>query len=223
LKRLLTVALVLLGVVIAVAVLLDFFAKAYAEDQIGAAITHRSQNVGHAKANIDSFPFTGKLLLQGRVEHLSIVLSALRGIDVPIDQIDVRIDGLEMDRSTLLGRQHVEIKQVDKVTTSVLVSSSRLQELASQFNVLLGFSEGKVLVAGVPVDVTTEGGELVLRAGPLGTVRVPIPSGDVNLLPCTPDVRVTGVGIVLTCQSQHLPKILVDAIGSIDLKRELTP
>jgi hypothetical protein len=223
LKRLLTIGLVVAGLFVAVVVLLDTFAKAYTEDQIGAAITHRSQTVGRATASIDSFPFTGKLLLQGRVEHLSVVMSDLRGVSFPIDEIDVRVDGLEMVKSTLLGRQHVEIKQVDSVTVSVRVSSSRLQELASPFNVLLGFSDGKVLVAGQPVEVAPEGSELLLRAGPIGTLRVPIPSGDVNLLPCAPDVRVTKVGIVLTCQSPRLPKILIDAIGSIDLKRQLTP
>jgi hypothetical protein len=223
LKRLLTFALLVLGLLAVLAVLLDFFAKAYAEDQIGEAITHRSQNVGRAKASIDSFPFTGKLLLQGRVEHLSVDLSQLRGIDAPIDEITVKIDGLEMERSTMLGRQHVEITHVDRVGVSALVSSVRLQELASQLGVLLGFSDNKMTVAGAPVEVFPDGSELVLRAGPLGTLRMPIPSSDVNVLPCAPSVRVTTDGVVLSCESQHLPKILLDAIGSLDLQRELTP
>jgi hypothetical protein len=223
LKRLVTFGLLVLGLVAALAVLLDFFAKAYTEDQIGEAITHRSQNVGRATASIDSFPFTGKLLLQGRVEHLSIDLSQLRGIGAPIDEIAVKIDGLEMEKSTLVGRQHVEIKHVDRVGVSVLVSSARLQELASQFGVLLGFFDDKMTVAGAPVEVFPDGSELVLRAGPLGTVRMPIPSGDANLLPCAPSARVTKDGVLLSCESQHLPRILVDAIGSLDLKRELAP
>jgi hypothetical protein len=223
LKRLVTFGLLVLGLVAALAVLLDFFAKAYAEDQIGEAITHRSQNVGRATASIDSFPFTGKLLVQGRVEHLSIDLSQLRGIDAPIAEIAVKIDGLEMEKSTLVGRQHVEIKHVDQVAVSVLVSSVRLQELAGQLGVLLGFSDDKMTVAGAPVEVFPDGSMLVLRAGPLGTVRMPIPSGDVNLLPCAPSVRVTKDGVLLSCESQHLPKILVDAIGSLDLQRELAP
>jgi hypothetical protein len=223
LKRLLTFGLLSLGLLAALAVLLDFFAKAYTEDQIAQAVTHRSQNVGHATASIESFPFTGKLLLQGRVEHLSIDLSQLRGIDAPIDEIVVKVDGLEMEKSTLLGRQHVEIKHVDRVAVSALVSSLRLQELANQFGVLLGFSDNKMTVAGLPVEVFADGSDLVLRAGPLGTVRLPIPSGDVYLLPCAPSVRVTKDGVVLSCESQRLPKIVVDAIGSLDLKRELTP
>lgn len=222
-RRLLTFGLLSLGLLAALVVLLDFFAKAYTEDQIAEAITHRSQNVGHAEASIDSFPFTGRLLLQGRVEHLSVDLSQLRGIEAPIDEIVVEVDGLEMEKSTLLGRQHVEITHVDRVSVSALVSSLRLQELANQFGVLLGFSDNKMTVSGLPVEVFPDGSELVLRAGPLGTLRVPIPSGDVNLLPCAPSVRVTKDGVVLSCESEHLPKILIDAIGSLDLKRELTP
>jgi len=222
LKRLATFGLILLGLLAVLGVTLDFFAKAYAEEQIGEAITHRSQNVGQAKADISSFPFTGRLIVQGRVEHLTISMSELRGFEALVDEVDVKMDGLEMDRSSLVGRQHVEIKSVDAVTVTALVSAGRLQELANKVGVLLGFSNGRMTAGGQVIDVVQDGDAIVLRGGVIPSeLRVPIPAGDINVLPCTPTVRVTEQGIVLSCRAEHPPKILVDAIGSLAMKQQL--
>jgi hypothetical protein len=222
LKKLVGFALLSLGLLAALLALLDLFAKAYTEDQIGQAITHKSTTIGYAKANIDSFPFTGKLLFEGRVEHVEIKLSKLTGVADVIDELDLRIDGLEMDKRALLGRQNVEIKKVDKVIVSAILGSARLQALANRFGALLAFDKDKLTVNGVPVAVAVEGDQLVLSAPGLPALRVPIPASSADLLPCTPSTSITKDGIALTCQTTRLPKIVIDAIGSIDLKKELS-
>jgi hypothetical protein len=220
-RKLLGFAIIIVLLLGALAVLLDFFAKSYTEQQIGDAITHNSKSIGYATASIDSFPFTWNLVKDGRVEHLKVALTNLTGIDVAIDELDVQVDGLEMDKSAMFGRDHVEIKHVDGVTVTAMLSTARLRDAAGKLGIDLAFGEGTMTVQGVPVTLAVDGTDLVLQTGSLAPIRVPIPVGDVTLLPCVPGATVTPKGVALSCRADHLPKLLVDAIGSIDLKQQL--
>jgi hypothetical protein len=220
-KKLLGFAIVIVALLGALGVLLDFFAKSYTEDQIGTAITHNSKSIGYATASIDSFPYTWKLLKDGRIEHLKVALTNLTGIDAAIDELDVQIDGLEMDKSALLGSDHVQINHVDGVTVTAVLSTTRLRDAAGKLGIDLAFGNGTMTVSGVPITLVVEGTDLVLQGGSLPAVRLPIPVADVTLLPCVPSPTVTPKGVDLSCHADHLPKVLVDAIGSVDLKQQL--
>ena len=213
---------VIIGVLLgALAFLGDRFAKAYAEDSIGQAITHRSKNVGYATASIDSFPFVWKLAKDGRVDHVTIKLERLRDVPGDIDELDVTADGVVMDKGALFGRSHVEIKRVDQVTVAALLSVTHVRDVAGKLGLDLAFGNGVLTVNGQPVAVTIDGTDLVIAVARLPAVRVPIPAGDVAVLPCAPTPAITPDGVALSCRADHLPKILVDAIGSLDLKRQL--
>ena len=221
-RRLLTFFVLIAALLAALGVLLDLFAKSYTEDQIGAAITHNSSDIGYATASIDSFPFVWKLLKDGRVDHLKVSLSSLTGIDTAIDELDVQVDGLEMDKGAMLGRSHVVIRHVDGVTVTAVLSTARLRDAAGKVGIDLGFGEGTMTVGGVSIEVTVVGSDLVLQGASIAPIRIPIPVQDVAVLPCVPTPTVTPKGVELSCHADHLPKIVVDAIGSLDLRQQLT-
>ncbi len=221
-KKLVALVVIIALLVGGLGVLGDLFAKRYAEEAIGQAITHRSQNIGTATATIDSFPFVWKLLKDGLVDHVTLKLRDLHDVG-GIDELDLHADGLVMDRDALLGQSHVQVKKVDGVTITALLSVVHVRDVAGQLGIDVGFGYGNnmVTVNGVPVSVTTDGPALVIAAAGLPPVRLPIPTGAESVLPCVPSATVTPDGIALSCRSDHLPKLLVDAIGSLDLKRDL--
>jgi hypothetical protein len=65
---------------------------------------------------------------------------------------------------------------------------------------------------GAELTVTPEG---VTVAG----FAIPLPLGD--LLPCDAAATVTSSRIDLACEADRLPKLVVDAIGSVDLRDQL--
>jgi hypothetical protein len=221
-KKLVAFVVIIALLLSVLAVLGDFFAKSYAEDAIGQAITHRSPNIGSASASIDSFPFVWKLLKDGRVDHVTLKLRDLHDVG-GIDELDLRADGVVMDRDALLGRSHVQVKKVDGVGFTAIVSVVHVRDVAGRLGLDVGFGSGNntVTVNGIPISVTVDGGSLVLAAAGFPAVRLPIPTGAQSVLPCAPLTTVTPDGIALSCHADHLPKLLVDAIGSLDLKREL--
>lgn len=200
--------------------LLDVFAKGYSEGEIAAAVEHRSGGrVGAATVSISSFPFVGRLVGSGDVEHLDIDLHELH-ITQPVDAVEVHIDGLHMDRDALLGESHIEIKSIERVSVAVRISARRLQALADQIGVSLRFEDGAVLLAGQRLEVSAANGLLTVAGGPIPPLSVPVPAGDADVLPCQPRVAVDRAGIRLSCTSEHIPKLLLDAIGSPALRNQ---
>jgi hypothetical protein len=199
--------------------LLDVFARTYTERTIAEAIQHRSGGrVGAASVSISSVPYLWRLVGQGYIDHIDVSMTELK-VTQPIDAVDVHIDGLHMDRNALLGESHVEIKAVDQVSVSVLVSASRLQTLADGLGVQLSFEDGSVRVGGQRLDVSVDGGLLTVAGAGLDGVAVPIPAGDAEVLPCQPSVAVHAEGVRLTCSTDRVPKLLLDAIGSPALQQ----
>jgi hypothetical protein len=210
---------IVLVLVIALGGVLDLFAKGFSEEEIAAAVEHRSnERVGSAKVSISSFPYLGKLVGRGDIDHIDISMSSLH-VTQPIDEVKVHIDGLHMDRDALLGESHVEIKSVDHVTVSVFIASRRIQTLADAIGLSLAFEKGAIRLAGERLEVAAANGLLTVSGGGLTPLSVPIPAGDPEVLPCQPGVEVREDGIRLSCATDKIPKILLDAIGSPTLRQ----
>lgn len=213
---------VVLALILALGGVLDFFAKGYSEEEIAAAVEHRSgDRVGSASASISSFPYIGRLVGWGDIDHIDISMASLH-VSQPIDEVKVHIDGLHMDRDALLGESHVEIKRVDHVSVTVFIAARRIQTLADQVGLSLSFEDGGIRLNGDRLDVATANSLLTVSGGRLTTpLSVPIPAGDPEVLPCQPGVEVRKDGIRLSCATDRVPRILLDAIGSPTL-RQLT-
>jgi hypothetical protein len=210
---------IVLALVLALGGVLDVFAKGFTEEEIAAAVEHRSNDrVGTAKVTISSFPYLGKLVGFGDIDHIDIAMSGLN-VTQPVDEVAVHIDGLHMDRDALLGESHVQIKKVDRVSVAVFIASRRIQTLADAIGLSLAFEDGGVRLAGERLDVAAANGLLTVSGAGLTPLSVPIPAGDPEVLPCQPGVEVRKDGIRLSCATDKIPKILLDAIGSPTLRQ----
>lgn len=190
--------IMLLSVVVVVAALVggDLLAKRFAEQRIASAIRDRTSGVADVEATIHSFPFVGRLLVQGKVSELDIALSGIAGHGVDVARLEARASDITLDRGTLVGKRQVQIKGVDTVTLTATITQQ-----------LVPLPDG--------TEVTITNGRLRL---PLpGNPSIPIP--DTSLLPCTSTARVQRNAIVMTCVSRTLPQIVIDAVGAASLRR----
>jgi hypothetical protein len=61
-----------------------------------------------------------------------------------------------------------------------------------------------------------QNGKIRLRAGGVGIMSVPVP--DSALLPCAVDAQVVEGAILASCAADHLPDIVLRAVGTVALR-----
>lgn len=179
----------------------DLAAKHFAEQRIAAAIHDRTQGVTDVQVTIHSFPFVGRLLMQGAVSELDISLVGIAGHGIDVSRLEAKATDLRLDKGALFSKQNVHITAVDTVTITATVTEQALHKL---LHVDVPLPEGATFA------VTN--GRVRLPAG----LSVPIP--DAQLLPCAATVRVEHTAIVLRCTGHTLPQVVVDAVGAASLR-----
>ena len=199
--------LIALGVVVAILGVGDFLAKAYVESGVERSIRAEVQGVGGLDASISSFPFVGRVLFAGEVSHARVTLTDVSGRGIPVSALRLQIDGLRFDRNTLLNRSQLRIIGVDSVEFLAVLSRDDLAAVLGPAAAALELVEGTTLAVN--------GGQVELPGG----LRIAVPSTE--LLPCDPTATVGDQEVVLSCTSDTLPAIVVQAIGSIDLRDQL--
>ena len=181
--------LVLLALVGAVAVVGDLVAEQRAEAAVEAAIESRVERVGSVDAAVTSFPFLGRLAASGRVEQLELHLRDVAEQSVTVADLYVDARGIRLSRQVLLGESRVRITDVDSVAARMTVTEDEIRR-----------------ATGVPVE---------LEPG-MPVPDVPLPATD--LLPCEPEVEVVQDAVEASCTADRLPRIVVDAVGSTELR-----
>lgn len=184
--------LVLLALVAAVLLVADLVAEQRAEQTVAAAVESRVERVGSVDAAIMSFPFLGRLGATGEVSQLRLHLRevAEQGVEVEVLTVDAR--GIRLSRAVLLGESRVRITDVDTVTATLRVADDEVRRVTG----------GMVLPDG-PVTVPAALAPIVAAT---------------ELLPCEPQVRIAAGAVVASCAADRLPRIVVDAIGSAELR-----
>jgi hypothetical protein len=209
----------LLLVVVLVAVLLvgDLAAKSVAESAVESGVRSRVQGVGAVDAQIHSFPFTGRLLASGEVSTLDLRLSDVTGHGIDLAWLRLEAKGLKLDRNVLLGSAHVRITAVDTVTVTADITEAEIRKVTGA-DVRLLDGKAQVSAAGVTAtaDVTVTGGKIRLAVAGVPALTVPVP--DNALLPCAVQARVVVGAVLASCTAHQLPGIVVDAVGSVDLR-----
>jgi hypothetical protein len=208
--------LLLLGVLVAVLLAVDLLARAAAETAVEDGVRAKVQGVGSVDARIHSFPFTGRLLAQGEVATLDLRLSDVTGHGIDVARLRLLTRGLELDRRLLVGGK-VKVERVDEVTVTATITEAEVRELTGA-DVRLHEGRADVTAAGVTVGATVvvQAGQIRLGAGSIGVLRVPVP--DSELLPCAVDARVVEGAILASCTADHLPDIVLRAVGTVDLQ-----
>jgi hypothetical protein len=207
---------------IAVAVLLvllvgvDIVTRMWVQEKMASVISHDVPGVRKVRASISSFPFLGRLALQGQVSHVTIDLQGVTLEPVELTDLRASVDGFTMDRGDLLDG-HITVTKVAKVDVRAVFSDADLTKAAGV--PVSVASDGVRATSGgrsIAVHVAVVGRDLRLSGGG-ASVTVPIPDSD--YLPCSPAVT-TGEGEVsLECTSDHLPPVVVRAIGSATLRK----
>ncbi|HMC67912.1 MAG TPA: DUF2993 domain-containing protein [Mycobacteriales bacterium] len=179
----------------------DLLAKHFAEQRIAAAIHDRTHGVADVKATVHSFPFVGRLLVQGRVSELDIALVDVAGHGIDVSRLDAKATDITLDKGALFSKQNVHIKGVGTVTITATITEQALRSLV---HVDVPMPEGATF--------TVTNGRLRLPTG----LSVPVP--DAQLLPCTATASVEHGVLVLRCTSHSLPQVVVDAVGAASLR-----
>jgi hypothetical protein len=183
----------------------DQAAKGYAESTIETAVRRKVEGVADVDASISSFPFVGRLLVQGRVSHFGLSLHQLVGHRIPVEELDLDVDGLELDRGSLIDSNHVEITGVDEVRFRARITRANVEAVLGPLtDVAFSLTDGASL--------TVADGRVQLGAG----VSFPLPGSEV--IPCDATARVEHDEVVIECSADHLPQIVLDAVGSLELR-----
>ena len=205
----------LLVALVVVAVLLtgvDLAAKRAAEQQL-ADVTHRAvAAAGPTSAQIDSFPFLGRLVVAGRVARVRVRQVGVAAGPLRFGAVSVDLHGVSVDRDRLLRRREVELTGIDRGT----VTAELTQEAVSAvLGVQVTFAGGRATarVGGVAVSVapSSEDGALLLRPAAGRALRLALPP--VPLLPCVDRVAVGDGRAVLACTVHDVPPELLRAVS----------
>ena len=209
-------ALALLVVVMLLAI--DELAKAFATRSVEDAVEARVQGVAHVEADIDSFPFLGRLLVNGSVGELDVTFRNVEGHGIDVASLRIAGTGIELDRGVLFGKRNVRIRDVDTVTARATITEEAIRE-ATGADVRLADGQATVSAGGATATATIKvvDGRVRMEVGSLPAVSIPVP--DAELLPCAVRAEVVDGALELSCTAHELPGIVVDAIGHVDLQR----
>ena len=184
----------------------DQGAKRYAESTIETSVRRDIEGVSAVDASISSFPFLGRLLVKGKVSHFELVLHQVVGHRIPVEELRLDVDGLELDRTSLFGDKDVEITGIDKVRLQARITREDVEAVLGPLTDLaFTLTDGATL--------TVADGQVQLASG----VSFPLPGTE--LIPCDATAKVRHDDIVVECTSDHLPQVVVDAVGSLELRR----
>ena len=204
----------------------DLVAKAYVENKIAEQVEDRLAELGGVEADIDSFPFVGRLLAFGSIPHLTLRLHEITGYELDVAELKLEIDDLQLDQRLLVGDAKIEVTGIDSAVVTAVIDEEAVERAASLAGaelVEVDFEEDQVSLTALGQTVTGElsvdESRIRLRAAGLPEVVVPLPS--LELLPCEVDGEVRESALELSCEGEELPPIVVDAIGSIDLREGL--
>jgi hypothetical protein len=199
---------------------LDFVARAWVESQVANATHRRISGVASVDVSIDSFPFLGRLAAAGQISHITMRLDEVAGQPVDVRTLRVDVHDLELSRSVLLGKAHVQLTGVRLVRLTAVITQDALRKLTRAD---IQISDGRIAITGgghtVTAEVSVVNGRLRFKVDPLPAFTVPLPTTE--LLPCHVQVTARDGELDLTCTTTKLPPIVVRAVGSVDLRNEI--
>lgn len=204
--------LIVLGAVVAVGLgFLDVAAKGWAEGKIeDRARAEVGANVT-TNADIDSFPFLGKLLLTGSAGDIELVMNDVDLQRLRFSRLEVDLFGVKLDRNKAMSGD-AEVTDIDR---GVITMTFSAEDLSRAVNLPVTIEDGKVTVdvRGVKAAATpqaTAEGSLRLQVNGLPAVNVPIPR--TRLVSCAvKEVQVDDGELRASCTISEIPPALLKA------------
>lgn len=193
----------------------DVAAKSYAEGLVAQRIESNLRGQVTADADIDSFPFVGRLLVAGSAGDVHARVNGVSAGRLEFSVVKVSLLGVEVDRDLLLRRE-VSVTDIESGRAVLELGPS---ELSSALGVPVEINDNavEVRVAGQTVEArpSADAETLRLTVDPLPALSVPMP--EISVAPCAgdvDDVEVTGNRVRIVCTFEEVPRALVRAAGS---------
>jgi LmeA-like phospholipid-binding len=198
-----------------VLVIADVAARGVAQRELSDRVHGRVPEARRVDAAISSFPFMGRLLLNGNVSEVRLAAIGIRvagGLDV--DTIVVDAHDVSIDRDQLLGHRRVVLTGVGRGDVTVMVSGKAISS-ALGIPVQLSRAGVSVVYRGqtLPATVGFRAGAIVVDIGRVASLRVPMPK--IPLVPCQPSATVTGDRVVLTCSFDRVPPEMIGVANAV--------
>jgi hypothetical protein len=205
------VIIALVIVVAAAAVGADFAARSYAEHQLAKRIEQKVPG-SKASVHISSFPFLGRLALQGRVSKLTANVTGVVAGTVRFSRVNLEVDGIRISRNRLFLHHQVVLERISRAIATADVSQDEIDRLTG-LPVKLGAGNAQVTVAGVTLQAKASlaGGMLKLTANVGPTLSIPIPT--LPVLPCATSVDIQPGQLQIRCVTTVIPPALLQAVG----------
>lgn len=215
--------LIVVVVVLGALATADVAARAWAESKLAEQAAAYYPPGTRASAAIRSFPFLGRLLLDGEVPEVRVGMENLQADVVTIRHLGLRLSDVIVDRDGLF-RGRVEVTDVGAGRVEAFIDGP---SLARATGLDLRFRDGEVefhrTIGGVDVfaraRVTLEGNRL--RVVPTSVQGADVPPASftvtydipgVELLPCTAQVRPVLDGLMVACGVEDVPPALVRGV-----------
>jgi hypothetical protein len=183
----------------------DVIARRYAENRIEEQIDNRDAGAT-SSVHISSFPFVARLLIFGRVEKISAHVRHVNVDSFTLDQVDLTVTGVKLDRNQLFHR-NVVVKSIRTGTVAAVLSEQTVDQV---LHLPVTFGDGAVhlSVAGVTVGVSVAVADNELRLSAAGQeLTIPIP--ELPILPCVAGVTVEPGRLILSCTFHRVPTALL--------------
>ena len=200
--------LVALAVVLALLAGGDTAARQVAEGKVEERARAEARGATAVRASIRSFPFVPRLLLAGSVAEVDLHLEQVTTGPIDLAVVDVDLHGVELDRDALLAGSP-ELRDIARGTVNVELDAEAIERVV-RLPVSVRDGAVRVRFRGLEVAVRPEAGpdgSLVLRAGRLPPLRVPLARS--RLVSCAA-ARATVVGerVRLSCDVTEVPPAL---------------
>lgn len=192
-------------VIVALLVAADFGARIYVQDQLGQRID-ASVAGADAQVKIGGFPFLFKLVTAGHVDRITAHLVHAADGAFVLDDIDITVTGVTINRSRFLQHRQLEIDHIDRGTVVAQMSQADLDQLVG-VPVVLEQGTAQATVAGVTVTarVSVVNNRLEVHAAGL-PVSVAIPA--LPVLPCQANIAIVPGRLIASCTFTQIPPAL---------------
>lgn len=196
---------VVLGLAVGVAA--ELLAPPVVEDGIEQRVAARVPDATTIDAEIDSFPFVGRLLLTGRVERLTVDLEGVERQLLEFAVIRIEAEGIRLNRTALSGGE-VDIRSIDRGTIVAEITADAISNVLG-VPVTLAPGRATASVAGreISAEIVVTDGVLRVVAGAV-SAEVTLPRDD--LFPCALSGRVLSGRALLRCTITDVPPVLLE-------------
>jgi hypothetical protein len=208
LRKLFAVLVVLLALLLVG----DVAARAYAETQTQQEVNkHTGENLD-LRVSISSFPFVPRVLFSGEVQRITAHAPQVHEGPLDVSALRLQLNDVRVDRNKTLRKQRVILKSVGRGSLSAELTA---EGLSDAFGVSVHVVDGavEVEIAGRTMRSEMSFTNGVLRLGVAG-VSLPVLALPVTgLLPCHPNATLADDRIKLACSFNKVPARLIALVN----------